>query len=104
MEGLLDDVVGTGWHLVTSGQPAELDGELAAWFERIGGRIVAIGTEVEDVEGLYGRWFTDHAVSAVLERPDFAIYGTTNTDQDVAALVTQLRDQFDVPRAWPVPS
>ena len=103
-EGRLDDVVGTGWHLVTSGQPTELDGELAAWFESIGGRSVAIGTTVEDVEGRYGRWFADHGVAAVLERPDFAIYGTAATDRDVTALVTQLRDQLEAPQESPVAS
>ncbi len=93
-EGRLDDVVGAGWHLVTNGPPVELDGELASWFESIGGRSVAIGTTVEDVEGRYGRWFDDHGVAAVLERPDFAIYGTATTDRDVTELVTGLRDQL----------
>ena len=68
---------------MTSGPAAELDGELATWFASIGGRTVAIGTTVEDVEGRYGRWFADHGVAAVLERPDFAIYGTAGTDRDV---------------------
>ena len=49
-EGRLDDVIGAGWHLVTNGPPVELDGELASWFGSIGGRTVAIGTTVEDVE------------------------------------------------------
>ena len=82
---------------MTSGQPPELDGELAAWFESIGGRFVPIGTTVEDVEGRYGRWFADHGVTAVLERPDFAIYGAAATDRDVTALVAQLRDQLEAP-------
>ncbi len=94
-QGLLDDVLGTGWHLVTNGQPTELDGEVAAWFESIGGRSVAIGTTVEDVEGRYGRWFADHRVAAVLERPDFAIYGTASMDRDITDLVAQLRDQLE---------
>jgi hypothetical protein len=102
--GRLDDVVGTGWHLVTSGQPPELDGELATWFESIGGRSVAIGTMVEDVEGRYGRWFAEHGVTAVLERPDFAIYGTAATDRDATTLVTQLRDQLEAPQVSPVAS
>ena len=96
-QGRLDDVVGTGWHLVTSGQPTALDGELAAWFESIGGRNVAIGATVEDVEGRYGRWFDEHGVAAVLERPDFAIYGTATTDRDVARLLTRLRNQLEAP-------
>lgn len=104
MEGLFDDVVGTGWHLVTSGQPIELDRELSAWFESVGGRCIAIGTTVEDIEGRYSRWFADHGVAAVLERPDFAIYGTAATDRDVASLVTQLRDHLEAPQPSPVAS
>ena len=80
---------------MTNGPPVELDGELASWFESIGGRSVAIGTTVEDVEGRYGRWFDDHGVAAVVERPDFAIYGTAATDRDVTELVTGLRDQLE---------
>ncbi|MGO9342475.1 MAG: bifunctional 3-(3-hydroxy-phenyl)propionate/3-hydroxycinnamic acid hydroxylase [Acidimicrobiales bacterium] len=104
VEGRLDDVVGTGWHLLTNGQPTELDGELAAWFKSIGGRCVAIGKTVEDVEGRYGRWFADHGVTAVLERPDFAIYGTCTTDRDVTALVTELRGQLEAAQESPVAS
>ncbi len=93
-EGLFDDVVGAGWHLVASGQTPELGGELASWFESIGGHCVTIGKSVEDVEGCYGRWFAEHGVAAVLERPDFAIYGTAPTDQDVEQLIAQLRRQL----------
>jgi len=94
-EGRLDDVIGPGWHLVANGQPPELDSELAAWFGSIGGRTVAIGATVEDVEGRYGRWFTDHGVAGVLERPDFAIYGTAATHHEIAELVRGLRNQLD---------
>ncbi|MGO9028181.1 MAG: bifunctional 3-(3-hydroxy-phenyl)propionate/3-hydroxycinnamic acid hydroxylase [Acidimicrobiales bacterium] len=103
-EGRLDDVIGTGWHLVTSGEPTELDGELASWFESIGGRQVAIGTSVEDVDGRYSRWFADHGVAAVLERPDFAIYGTAPTERDVPELVTRLRNQLEASQEAPVAS
>ena len=76
VEGLLDDVIGAGWHLVTRSHRTQLDGELATWFDSVGGRSVAIGTAVEDIEGRYRQWFAEHAVAAVLERPDFVIYGT----------------------------
>ncbi len=93
VEGLLDDVVGTGWHLVTSGRP-ELGVELATWFESIGGCIVAVGSTAEDVEGRYGRWLAGHGVTTVLERPDFAIYGTAESDDDVPRLISRLRAQL----------
>jgi len=95
--GLLDDVVGAGWHLVTSGDRSALRGDDATWFGSIGGRVVALGAGVEDVDGRYGRWFADHGVVAVLERPDFAIYGTATTDREVGALITGLRERLDAP-------
>ena len=103
-EGRLDDVVGVGWHLVTSGPPVQLHGDLATWFESIGGHAVAIGTTVEDVEGRYVRWFAENGVTAVLERPDFAIFGTVTTDSDVTELVARLHDELEVPQGSPVPS
>ena len=99
--GRLDDVVGAGWHLVTSGQSAELVGELAAWFNSIGGRVIAIGSAIEDVEGRYGRWFADHGVIAVLERPDFAIFGTAANEQEVIGLVARLRAQLEAGQDGP---
>ena len=94
VEGLLDDVVGPGWHLIASSRP-ELETELATWFESIGGCIVTLGSTVEDVEGCYGRWFAEHRVTAVLERPDFAIYGTAGSDRDVPLLISRLRARLD---------
>jgi len=102
-EGRLDDVVGPGWHLVAVGRPVELDDSLAGWFESIGGRTVTIGSTVEDVEGRYGRWFADHGVAAVLERPDFAVYGTAVDEEDAARLVARLRDQLAAFEGVPVP-
>ncbi len=99
--GRLDDVVGAGWHLVTSGQSADLVGELAAWFNSIGGRVIAIGSAIEDVEGRYGRWFADHGVIAVLERPDFAIFGTAANEQEVIGLVARLRAQLEAGQDGP---
>jgi len=101
-EGLLDDVVGTGWHLVMLAPPSGLDGELVSWFESVGGRIVAIGSGVEDVDGTYGRWFAEHGAVAALERPDFAIFGTATTNRDVTGLLDRLRSRFAAVRRDPV--
>jgi len=95
--GRLDDVVGTGWHLVTNGAPTGPDPELAAWFASIGGSVVAIGATVDDLEGRYAGWFADHGVAAVLERPDFAIYGTAGTHRDAPALLARLRHDLEQP-------
>lgn len=94
-EGLLDDVVGAGWHLVCADRTPELGHTLGVWFESIGGHVVVIDSTIEDVKGRYGRWLTEHGVTAVLERPDFAIYGTAATSDDVAALISQLKGHLD---------
>jgi 2-polyprenyl-6-methoxyphenol hydroxylase-like FAD-dependent oxidoreductase len=102
--GLLDDVIGTGWHLVTSGRPPEIDEDLLAWFGSIGGRSACMGTTFEDVEGRYARWFAENGVVAVLERPDFAIYGTAVSEAEVSGLVSSLRSQLASLQASPVAS
>ncbi len=100
-QGLLDDVVGAGWHLVTTDRATGLDDELVAWFETVGGHLVDIGTSVQDVDGRYGRWFADHDVVAALERPDFAVYGTAATVEDVGPLLAGLRAQLEDGREAP---
>ncbi|MGD0880334.1 MAG: bifunctional 3-(3-hydroxy-phenyl)propionate/3-hydroxycinnamic acid hydroxylase [Acidimicrobiales bacterium] len=91
--GRFDDLFGAGWRLVT------LDAELAAslpddtveWFTSIGGRLVAIGTEAEDVDGTYAVWFGEHGVTTVLQRPDFYLFGGASGADGATALVGSLR-------------
>jgi 2-polyprenyl-6-methoxyphenol hydroxylase-like FAD-dependent oxidoreductase len=88
-----DDLLGAGWRMIT------LDAELATslpagdakWFSELGGRVVAIGTEVEDVDGTYKAWFADHGVATVVQRPDFYVFGTAEDVADAAALLGSLR-------------
>ena len=100
-EGRFDDVVGAGWHLILAGGSARVAEEDAAWFRSIGGRVVAMGADVEDLGGCYGRWFGEHRVAAVLERPDFYLYGAAATDEEIAALLTGLRAHFRQLRTSP---
>jgi 2-polyprenyl-6-methoxyphenol hydroxylase-like FAD-dependent oxidoreductase len=88
-----DDAVGAGWRLVTNG-PVALDPELAEWFAGIGGAVVAVGgsAELADADGAYGTWFTEHAVAAALQRPDFVVFGTAEDASRTAELVQSLRD------------
>ena len=46
---------------------------------------------VIDVDGTYRKWFADHGVVAVLQRPDFAVFGTAAEPEQVTALVHALR-------------
>jgi 2-polyprenyl-6-methoxyphenol hydroxylase-like FAD-dependent oxidoreductase len=89
-----DDVVGAGWRLVTaSGVGVDLDDDLASWFAALGGRTVGVGSggELGDPDGAYASWFAGHGAVAVLQRPDFHVYGTAHDSKSVAALVGALR-------------
>jgi len=99
IEGLLDDVVGAGWRLVTvDATPIELDPALEAWFAGIGGEVLPIGPDgdVDDTAGTYTRWFDDHGVTWALQRPDFGVYGTATSAREAVGLLAHLREQLGV--------
>ena len=90
--GLFDDVVGAGWCLVAS-DPCLLDpltpDLLHAW-GAIGGRVAVLGTEpgdggLEDLDAVYRPWFAAHAGAAAVVRPDWYVYGTARTGEELAA-------------------
>jgi 3-(3-hydroxy-phenyl)propionate hydroxylase/flavoprotein hydroxylase len=97
--GLLDQVVGTGFTLLTTadiGRLLRADGTAAA-LEEGGVRMAALTRylpsldgEVLDVDGVYHAWFADLGCVAVLVRPDFYVYGTASDATAAAALSRQL--------------
>ncbi len=93
-EGLFDDVVGGEWQLISlDGEPAELCGaEDLAWFRRIGGVAAHVAGQgrVEDVDGLYQRWFAEHGCQAILARPDFYVFAG-GAHRDIPRFLTRLR-------------
>src|SRR4029078_1650773 len=93
-----DDAVGAGWRLVTHGT-VPVDAALANWFATIGGAVVAVGGEsgLLDVDGTYARWFAVNGVTAALQRPDFALFGTAARPSDVDALLRSLQGQLAAP-------
>jgi hypothetical protein len=44
-----------------------------------------------DVEDAYRNWFADHGVVAVLQRLDFAVYGTATQESEIPELLRSLR-------------
>jgi flavoprotein hydroxylase len=95
---LFDDVVGAGWRLVTTDPVvrASISDELLAWFADRGGAVVTIGAEA-DVDGTYAGWFAGHGVVAVLQRPDFHLFGSTADAAHANAIVEDLRAALDRP-------
>ena len=92
----LDDVAGAGWRLVTMdpGVGAALSTPLGQWFADCGGAVVIIDA-VDDVDGTYSTWFDEHDVVAVLQRPDFSLFGSAAGPADVEALVADLRSALE---------
>jgi 2-polyprenyl-6-methoxyphenol hydroxylase-like FAD-dependent oxidoreductase len=95
--GLLDEVTGGGFHLLTTaetGRALETDstvGELRA----AGVRVVVLNRtpsdgQLHDVDGTYHRWFARLGCTAVLVRPDFYVYGTAADAETARALATEL--------------
>ncbi len=97
--GRFDDVVGRGWVLLsTVALPTGVDDGL---LERLDGRVVVVDGAL-DVDGSYRDYFQRHHVVAVLQRPDFQVFGSAARPSDVPALLTRLAAVLPV-RA-PVPA
>lgn len=93
-EGLFDDVVGQGWHLISRVRdPAEsLSAEDLSWFRQIGGVVADVSGRgaVEDLDGVYERWFTEHACEVFLARPDFYVFAA-GEHAGIPGFLAQLR-------------
>jgi hypothetical protein len=85
---LFDEVHGNGWRLVVLDASVDTVGrnELS-WFESIGGRIIRLAGP----DPLFVGWFAEHATSYALQRPDFYLYGTAQTEDQATALLGDLR-------------
>jgi 2-polyprenyl-6-methoxyphenol hydroxylase-like FAD-dependent oxidoreductase len=93
-QGRFDDLTGGGW-LLLSQDVAILPGELAGWWESLGGQCLRVGVELGDVTGAYGEWFGSLGQDLVLIRPDFHVFGTARGD--AAGLVGALRAALTAP-------
>lgn len=97
-EGLLDDLTGFGFQLVTT-EP--LDGVLTeSCRQRLAElevNVVVLGDalgQASDVDGTYQRFLSGHGIVAYLSRPDFYIYGVAATAVGVADIVEDLVSQL----------
>jgi len=95
--GRFDDLFGAGWALVsTAATVADVPADLIEWFESIGGVVAIVGPcgIVDDVEDQYTTWFADHGASAVVQRPDFYVFGSAPSPDDLRRLLENLRSQL----------
>jgi 2-polyprenyl-6-methoxyphenol hydroxylase-like FAD-dependent oxidoreductase len=94
-----DDAVGAGFRLITTAEPI-LDPDTREWFAGVGGLVVALGcgdSKLVDADAAYRSWLADHIAVAVLQRPDFAVFGTAATPSDITPLLRALRSAITAP-------
>ena len=99
--GWIDDVVGTGFRVVTwNVEPSGmLDAAQIEFLSSIGARNVvlcstAMGERVVDTSGYYERWFAEGGFDVLIVRPDHYIFGVAEDRAAVGPLVDTLRAQL----------
>lgn len=104
--GLFDDVVGNGWTIISPvNDPKKvLSEEQISFLEDIGVKFieisessedkVAISDKAVDVDGNYNQYFKDTGLEAVVVRPDFYLFGGTESLAELPLLVENLSKQF----------
>lgn len=100
-----DDVHGAGWRLVMidQGVAAQLDSAPLQRFAGIGGQPTVIGPDV-DVDGTYADYFTQHNLVAVVQRPDFSVFGAATSPERIGPLLDLLESTIDKPITSPSPT
>jgi 2-polyprenyl-6-methoxyphenol hydroxylase-like FAD-dependent oxidoreductase len=87
-----DDVIGVGWRVLTADATGEIDPGVQSWFESLGGRVVGL----VDTDPVFDGWFAGSGVRWVVQRPDFHIYGTAGSPEELTAVLEELRRQVGV--------
>ncbi len=99
-EGRFDDVVGPGFQLiVTSGDPLEqLSHEHRALIDTLDMTVASLDADasdgVHDIDGRLTAWLSERGTYAVLVRPDFYVFGSAPSAEQLPALLDDLRSQL----------
>jgi 2-polyprenyl-6-methoxyphenol hydroxylase-like FAD-dependent oxidoreductase len=107
--GLFDTVLRTGgkWQIVsTAGDPRSvLRPEQTAVLEKLGTVFAHVSegqdADAVDVDGEYAAYQHEHGIEATIARPDFYVFGTVPTLDELPALVDELFGQLGVPATAP---
>jgi 3-(3-hydroxy-phenyl)propionate hydroxylase len=90
--GRFDDVVGSGFALVSTVDVASaLTGEQRRFLGSLGCRVVRLGTDVTDEDGLHAAYLQQFGAVAYLARPDFLLFGAATDAAAAGALVDELQ-------------
>lgn len=95
--GRFDDVVGRGFVLVTTADvtPALTDHQ-RRFLDELGCRVVRLGSDVVDEDGVHTAFLEQLGAVAYLARPDFVLFGAAADAAGIGALVDELRGDL----AW----
>lgn len=99
-EGLLDDVVGGGFQLVsTLALDDALGAERIARLDELGVKRVQIGGPdgIADADGTYADYFGRHGATTLLSRPDVYVFGLADAAEESVGLVDDLLSQLPRP-------
>jgi 2-polyprenyl-6-methoxyphenol hydroxylase-like FAD-dependent oxidoreductase len=104
-EGRFDDVVGRGFALIVAGgDPLEqLPTDERALIETLDIKVASLDAAtpsgVRDLDGRLTAWLGEAGVHAVLVRPDFYVFGSVPSAQELPALLGDLRSQLGITSA-----
>ena len=99
-EGLFDDVVGRGWTLIAAdGNPFDpLDDGQRDALGALDATVASLDADapagISDVDGRLTEWLRQSGAHAVLVRPDFYVFGSAASRDELPALVSDLRSQL----------
>ncbi|WP_179251184.1 bifunctional 3-(3-hydroxy-phenyl)propionate/3-hydroxycinnamic acid hydroxylase MhpA [Enemella evansiae] len=104
--GMADDLIGTGWTLFVR-RPELLDElgaasrgvleDLRAHAFHVTQAQIDSPRTVIDIDATYSQWFARLGATAVLVRPDYYVYGTASTLEELEAMLSGVREQLGVP-------
>lgn len=96
LTGRFDDVVGRGFVLVSE---IDVTGVLSsgqlAFLDLLGCRVVRVGHDFVDEDGVHGGYLGELGAVAYLARPDFVLFGAAGDGGELSALVDELRAGLD---------
>lgn len=100
--GRLDDRIGYRFALVAANNPvAALDAARVGFLKELGCRLFTLADDagpgierIVDVDGVYGSYFAEKKVTAMLTRPDTNLFGFAATPAELPRLVDELRQKL----------
>jgi 2-polyprenyl-6-methoxyphenol hydroxylase-like FAD-dependent oxidoreductase len=101
-EGRFDDVVGRGFQLIVAGGDplAGLSSEQRALIDALDVTVASLDATVpggvHDIDGRLNTWLARHDAHAVLVRPDFYVFGSAPSPQELPELLEDLRSHLQL--------